>query len=125
MGDLDSVSLRGTPVKCSHSRDRKQFFGFDFIFEKQVEICLYNSIFSLQVVQVLGNIGLCVRVCVCVCARVYSIAQSCLILGGPMDCSPPGSSVHAMGFPRQEHWSGLPFPFPGHLPNTGRRILYH
>ena len=24
-----------------------------------------------------------------------------------------------MGFPRQEYWSGLPFPSPGHLPNPG------
>ena len=24
-----------------------------------------------------------------------------------------------MGFPRQENWHGLPFPSPGHLPNTG------
>ena len=24
-----------------------------------------------------------------------------------------------MGFPRQEHWSGLPFPSPGDLPNPG------
>ena len=24
-----------------------------------------------------------------------------------------------MGFPRQQHWSGLPFPPPGHLPNPG------
>ena len=24
-----------------------------------------------------------------------------------------------MGFSRQEHWSGLPFPSPGHLPNSG------
>ena len=24
-----------------------------------------------------------------------------------------------MGFPRQEYWSGLPFPFPGDLPNPG------
>ena len=34
-----------------------------------------------------------------------------------MDCSPPGSS--SMGFSRQEHWSGLPFPSPGDLPNPG------
>ena len=34
-----------------------------------------------------------------------------------MDCSPPGSSVH--GFPRQEHWSGLPFPSPGDPPDSG------
>ena len=24
-----------------------------------------------------------------------------------------------MGFPRQEYWSGLPFPSPGNLPNPG------
>jgi len=24
-----------------------------------------------------------------------------------------------MGFPRQEHWRGLPFPSPGDLPNLG------
>ena len=29
----------------------------------------------------------------------------------PMDCNPPGSSVH--GFSRQGYWSGLPFPPPG------------
>ena len=27
--------------------------------------------------------------------------------------------VHAMGFSRQEHWSGLPFPSPGDLPDPG------
>ena len=25
----------------------------------------------------------------------------------------------SMGFSGQEHWSGLPFPFPGDLPNPG------
>ena len=35
----------------------------------------------------------------------------------PVDCSPPGSSVH--GFSRQEYWSGLPFPSPGDLPHSG------
>ena len=41
--------------------------------------------------------------CVCVCV------QLCPVLCNPMDCSPLGSS--AMGFSRQESWSGLPFPF--------------
>ena len=36
-------------------------------------------------------------------------------LCSPMDCSPPGSSVH--GIPRQEYWSGI--PTPGDLPNPG------
>ena len=25
----------------------------------------------------------------------------------------------SMGFPRQEHWTGLPFPPPGNLPDAG------
>ena len=25
----------------------------------------------------------------------------------------------SMGFPRQEYWSGVPFPSPGDLPNPG------
>ena len=80
------------------------------------------------------------------------VTQSCLTHSDPMDCSPPGSSIHAifqarvlewgaitfshffsllllllnhfshvqlcatpsLGFSRQEHWSGLPFPSPMH-----------
>ena len=25
----------------------------------------------------------------------------------------------SMGFPRQEYWGGLPYPPPGHIPNSG------
>ena len=39
------------------------------------------------------------------------VTQSCLTLCNPMDCSPPGSSVH--GISRQKSWSRLPFPTPG------------
>ena len=45
------------------------------------------------------------------CMKVTSeseVAQSCLTLSDPMDCSPPASSVH--GFSRQEYWSGVPLP---------------
>ena len=28
----------------------------------------------------------------------------------------------SMGFFRQEHWSGLPFPSPGDLPNPGIKM---
>ena len=27
-----------------------------------------------------------------------------------------------MGFPRQEYWSGLPFPSPGDLPDLGSNL---
>ena len=29
----------------------------------------------------------------------------------------------AMGFSRQEYWSGLPFPPPGDLPNPGSELM--
>ena len=38
-----------------------------------------------------------------------------------MDCSPPGFSIH--GIPRQEYWSGLPFPPPGGYPDPGIKLL--
>ena len=45
-------------------------------------------------------------------SEVSQVAQSCLTLCDPMDCSLPGFSVHG-----EEYWSGLPFPSPGDLPN--------
>jgi len=38
--------------------------------------------------------------------------RSCLTLCDPIDGSPPGSP--SLGFSRQEHWRGLPFPPPMH-----------
>ena len=38
--------------------------------------------------------------------------QSCLTPCNPIDSSPPGPL--SLGFSRQEHWSGLPFPPPMH-----------
>ena len=49
------------------------------------------------------------------CASAH--AQLCLTFQDPMDCSPPGSSVH--GILRQEYSSVLPFPSPEDLPNPG------
>ena len=38
----------------------------------------------------------------------------------PTLCNPKASQVPlSMGFPRQEYWSGLPFPPPGDLPDPG------
>ena len=67
---------------------------------------------------------------------VYSggglVTQSCLTLATPWIVA--HQAPVSMGFPRQEYWSGLPFPPPGTLPDPGiklsvscigRRILYH
>ena len=44
------------------------------------------------------------------CACVH--AQLCPTLCDPMDCSL--RVPLSLGFSRQEHWSGLPFPSPMH-----------
>ena len=56
----------------------------------------------------------CVCVCVCVCARTLSHVLL-FVTPWTVDCQAPLS----MEFYRQEHWSGLPFPPPGDLPNLG------
>ena len=45
------------------------------------------------------------------------VAKSCPTLGTAwtVTCQAPLS----IGFSRQEYWSGLPFPSPGDLPNSG------
>ena len=45
-------------------------------------------------------------------AAAAKLLQSCPTLCDPVDGSSPGSP--ALGFSRQEHWSGLPFPSPMH-----------
>ena len=47
------------------------------------------------------------------CVKVRSeteVAQSCLTLSDPMDCS--YQAPLSMGFSRQEYWSGVPLPSP-------------
>ena len=61
---------------------------------------------------------------------MHLVAQSRPTLCNPVDCSPPGSSVHGILQARILEW--LPFPSPGDLPNPGsnlglphrRQILY-
>ena len=45
------------------------------------------------------------------------VAKSCLTLATP--CTAAHQALLSMGFPRQEYWSGLPFPSPGDLPDPG------
>ena len=40
-----------------------------------------------------------------------------MTLYDPMDYSP--DAPLSVGFPRQEYWSGLRFPFPGNFPDSG------
>ena len=51
--------------------------------------------------------------CCCLVAKLHPS------LCDPMDCNTPGSTPLSTGFPRQEYWNGLQFPFAGHLPDPG------
>ena len=67
---------------------------------------------------------LCVCVCVCVCVHVcvcVLVAQSCPTLCDPLDCSPPGSSVHGILQARILEWVAIPFS-KGNLPNSGIKL---
>ena len=59
---------------------------------------------------------LCVCVCVCVCVCIVGIIKSMSnvrLFATPWTIACQKSL--SMGFPRQEYWSGLPFPSPGDL----------
>ena len=45
------------------------------------------------------------------------VGKSCPTLVTPWTVA--HQAALSMGFPRQEHWSGQPFPSPGDLPNRG------
>ena len=64
-----------------------------------------------------------------------SVVQSCPILWDPMDCSPPGSSVHGISQARILHWVAISSSRGSYRPRDrtlvsyvsciGRQILYH
>ena len=53
-----------------------------------------------------------IRNCQYAAAAAAKSLQTCPTLCYPRDGSPTGSPF--LGFSRQEHWSGLPFPSPMH-----------
>ena len=64
--------------------------------------------------------------------RVHACAQSCPALWDPMDCSPPGSSVHGISQARIPEWVPISFSRGSsqprdqtQVPCIGRQILYH
>ena len=53
--------------------------------------------------------------CMCTCMPVCSVAKLCLTLCDPVDCSPPGSSVHGILQARILEWVAI--SFSRNLPN--------
>ena len=66
---------------------------------------------------------------------VVVVAQSCLTLGDPMDCSPSGSSVHGIFQARILEWGAISYSRESSLSRDqthiscisciGRQIFYH
>ena len=67
-------------------------FSFKITYEDNVIFNFYNNSF-FSFTNSLWTEKICVCACVCVCVLVI---LSCLTLCDPMDCSPPGSSVHGI-----------------------------
>ena len=112
----------GTPEPINYSEERRTFKK-----KKPIEVCWFTILCQCQmyskVIQLYIHVFyLHVYVCVCVCAEWF---QPCLTLCYPMDCSPPGSSIHGIFQVRilsgycihQEYWRSL----QGNLPNPGIR----
>ena len=60
----------------------------------------------------------------------FTVWKTLCVYAQPLSCvwlfvtSCAVQPTKAMGFPRQEYWSGLPFPPPGDLPNPGIKPTY-
>ena len=99
---LPNLSLPVTPIVCYLKTITKKINKEDLYSVLLFPLCTET------------NVSIMLPVLVVVCCLV---AKSFLRLCDPMDCSSPVSSVH--GFPRQEYWSVLPFPYLGDLPDPG------
>ena len=62
--------------------------------------------------KVLGNLLIYLEFRDSAAAAAAKSLHSCPTLCDPIDGGPPGPP--SLGFSRQEHWSGLPFPSPMH-----------
>ena len=58
-----------------------------------------------------------INYCVCICC-----AQSCPTLCDPMDCSPPGSSVHGISQARILEWVAISYSRGSFLPSDQTRV---
>ena len=65
----------------------------------------------------------CYLSCLCVC--VYMYAQSCPTLFILTPRTAAHQALLSMGFPRQEYWSGLPFPTPGESSQGSNSHVLH
>ena len=80
--------------------------GGQICYLSQWKILYYN-----QMLQILPALYV---TCWIMCAKLLSCVRLCVTLWNAAR-----QASLSIGFPRQEHWSGLPCPHPGDLPEPG------
>ena len=120
MFQVDIIPYKETrpPSFYKHLRhlccDNNVFFFYLNFLKKSCLTFVY--VFTLHVCHYL-TLCVCVCVCVCVCARVLSRFSHVQLFATPWTVA--HQAPQSMGLSRQEYWSGLPLPSPGHLPDPG------
>ena len=101
---------------------RNQLFSIlkHFLIDQQpVSLALCNSCDLIIVTDICSGSSTHI-----LCAA-RSVAQSCLTLRDPMDCSPPGSSVHGILQARMLEWVALPSSRGSSQPRDQTQVLYY
>ena len=78
------------------------------------------KIFRLKLQRCNGLLSFLFLIIWCACACAPSVTQSCPTLSDPMDCSPPGASVHGI-FPGENTSVGCHFLLRGIFPIQGSK----
>ena len=86
--------------------------------ERLSAICCPGATGKIPVRVQLTDQRVTVRTCVCL------VAQSCLTLCDPVDCSPPGSSVHGILQARILEWVAMPSSRGSSRPRDRTHISY-
>ena len=66
-----------------------------------------------------NSVSVDVCVCVCACARTLSCSVSSVVPNSLGPCTIVCQAPLSMELSRQEYWSGLSFPSPRYLPDSG------
>ena len=102
--------LSGTGLKFQKqvpSRSLGHFRGGCPVLWRTRHLCVSPSYCLLSAVADAHGGALTIDLCVCVRARAHARTQLCPTLCDPMDCSPPGSSVHGILQARTLDWVAI------------------
>ena len=98
------------PIQQPHLRCKKSITQKTEIVRQNSSVRTMAKVLNSHLVQYLETFCLSKGRCVCVLSRAQLFAASWTVAH---------QAPLSMEFSRQEYWSGLPFPSPGDLPNSG------